>query len=352
MRTFHFVTPIDSLVYQHLRVDLPIKHLSSELASSDIRLTSGPPEQITEADAVCFANVPGVRAIEYVERLRGLTNLIWQLDDNFWHLPPHNSASDRIKEYELAGLKRCLDYASQIWVTTGHLALEVSRHTGHRDKVRVVPTLVEPTNRTYYSRTAKRCLWAGSATHLEDLELISHLPAAMPDWEFVFFGALPISLTEVVRKPYRNELLSVPSLPNVGYVEPVHYSQYQKVLEELASSSSVGLIPLRDTAFNRCKSPLKYLEFASLGLPVVASDCLPYREVICSGINGELVWALANFGEWTKAIERATADPEIGQLGADNVKYNHSWASEWRVAWTSAIVEAVKTRVKIGWGDK
>jgi len=41
----------------------------------------------------------------------------------------------------------------------------------------------------------------------------------------------------------------------------------------------IGLAPLRDTEFNRCKSCIKWLEWAYLNTPIVASDIEPYRHV-------------------------------------------------------------------------
>jgi glycosyltransferase involved in cell wall biosynthesis len=51
----------------------------------------------------------------------------------------------------------------------------------------------------------------------------------------------------------------------------------------------VGIAPLRPIGFNKAKSPLKALEFAALGIPIVASDWGPYSEFVCHGETGFLV---------------------------------------------------------------
>jgi glycosyltransferase involved in cell wall biosynthesis len=51
----------------------------------------------------------------------------------------------------------------------------------------------------------------------------------------------------------------------------------------------IGLAPLRDTPANRCRSPVKALEYAAMGLAVLASDVPAYRGSIADGPAGRLV---------------------------------------------------------------
>jgi glycosyltransferase involved in cell wall biosynthesis len=51
----------------------------------------------------------------------------------------------------------------------------------------------------------------------------------------------------------------------------------------------IGLAPLLDTPFNRAKSAIKAMDYAALGLTVVASDVPVYRGSIADGPAGELV---------------------------------------------------------------
>jgi glycosyltransferase involved in cell wall biosynthesis len=48
----------------------------------------------------------------------------------------------------------------------------------------------------------------------------------------------------------------------------------------------IGIAPLEDTEFNRCKSPLKFFDCCALGLAAVCSDVAPYRGVLRDGVNG------------------------------------------------------------------
>ncbi len=51
----------------------------------------------------------------------------------------------------------------------------------------------------------------------------------------------------------------------------------------------IGLAPLVDTPLNRCRSPVKALDYAALGLAVLASDVPTYRGSLADGPAGQLV---------------------------------------------------------------
>jgi hypothetical protein len=68
----------------------------------------------------------------------------------------------------------------------------------------------------------------------------------------------------------------------------------------------IGLAPLLPTAFNRCRSDVKFLEYTAGGALTIASDLEPYRRTIRSGENGLLFGELAGLDA---AIERALAQP-------------------------------------------
>ncbi len=88
-------------------------------------------------------------------------------------------------------------------------------------------------------------------------------------------------------------------------------SRYPEFHRFLATRGwAVGLAPLRDLDFNRCKAAAKYLEYASLGIAGVYSDIPTYRDAVSHGVNGLLV----DHGEpaaWKEAIELLVREPEL-----------------------------------------
>lgn len=67
----------------------------------------------------------------------------------------------------------------------------------------------------------------------------------------------------------------------------------------------IGIAPLVDSRFNRSKSHLKALEYAALGIPIVASDVEPYRDFVLDGVTGFLV---KHDHEWGKRLFELSQD--------------------------------------------
>jgi Glycosyl transferases group 1 len=82
-----------------------------------------------------------------------------------------------------------------------------------------------------------------------------------------------------------------PELNRIG--PPTHASRsYPGFVNWLTSKQPhwhIGLAPLLDTPFNRGKSSVKAMDYAALGLTVLASDTPVYRGSIADGPAGHLV---------------------------------------------------------------
>ena len=89
-----------------------------------------------------------------------------------------------------------------------------------------------------------------------------------------------------------------------------HISKYpQKIYEQ---GIDIGLAPLRDTEFNRCKSNLRWLEFSAFGIPIIASDVEPFNKT-----DGFMYRASNDINDWQSNIECAL----------DNFKNKKLWAT-------------------------
>jgi hypothetical protein len=135
-----------------------------------------------------------------------------------------------------------------------------------------------------------------SASHGRDLDMV--IPAieqallTQRSLTFELFGSLQIP--ESLRKFGRR----------VIHRPPV--SDYKKFLDQLTAFGWwVGLAPLEDTRFNRCKTEIKWLEYTAAGIPCIASNMVVYRR--CAA-NGEAYLA-GTADEWQSSLRMLLDHP-------------------------------------------
>ena len=73
-----------------------------------------------------------------------------------------------------------------------------------------------------------------------------------------------------------------------------------------AGTWDIGLAPLADTPFNACKSAIKVLDYAALGLASLASDVPAYQGSLADGPGGMLV--PNSTAAWHDALSRLIRD--------------------------------------------
>ena len=118
--------------------------------------------------------------------------------------------------------------------------------------------------------------WAGGASHDEDLKIIEpvvhRILAKHPTAVFTFVHGIPKFLRGIPR------------------VEAVYdFTRIDRYPQFLASRGfDIGIAPLVDSSFNRGKSNLRWLEYAGLGIPCVASKVGHFAETITQAEDGLL----------------------------------------------------------------
>lgn len=120
--------------------------------------------------------------------------------------------------------------------------------------------------------------WAGSSGHRQDIkavcDIIVHVMRACPHVDFAYMGDETI---------YR--ILSV-ALPTgrITYTPPGTLDEYLNFLQKL----DIGIAPLQDNPYNRCRSDIKFIEYASRGVVPVLSSLTPYKTSVRHGKTGFL----------------------------------------------------------------
>lgn len=224
--------------------------------------------------------------------------LVYDLDDDLLHVPRDHADADLLRG-RAATVRRLIGGADAVWVATEALA---ERLRPVRGDSRVVPNGLDehlwfPDGPPPIARGQGpvRVLLMGTATHDADFALVAPALARlrrqhgdMLSVDMIGFAARP-GLPPWIR---RLAPAGVAAYSYPGFVNWI----------TRAPAWDIGLAPLADTAFNRGKSELKALDYAALGVAVLASDVAPYRGSIADGIGGELV--LNDPDAWAEAIGR------------------------------------------------
>ena len=140
--------------------------------------------------------------------------------------------------------------------------------------------------------------YMGTSGHSVDLAMIlpaiSEVMDAVPTLQFEVFGTIEMP-SELSRFSGR-----------VRHIAPV--ADYERFLARLRTLGWwVGLAPLEDNRFNRCKADTKWVEYSTAGIPVVASDLPVYHRACADGAG---VLASSNDG-WTNALLELVYQPDL-----------------------------------------
>lgn len=177
--------------------------------------------------------------------------------------------------------------------------------------------------------------WQGGVSHFEDLKMLLPILKTVSDSmdiDFCYFGDHRLGNMFKDIKGYRHE----------QYV-PMEVYPYKLA----CMNFDIGLAPLVDNTFNRCKSAIKYFEYSMVGTPTIASNIPPYSDVITNEKDGILV---IDEIEWSEAIYRLSKDKAFRKKLASNAYENvyrnfnadtkaHLWVEAYEKALKQDVVE-------------
>jgi glycosyltransferase involved in cell wall biosynthesis len=305
----------------YYRIWLPFTHLlkNSRHITGIHRPGSTAPtaEDVQGLDVMVFQRPAGPHGTRMLEGLLGHTRLVYEIDDDMLNVEsaglPH-LYDERARE----SIRRCLRLCDMVTVSSPHLA-EIIRP--YNENTVVLPNHIKAglldINRPRRDRLTIG--WAGGTTHSWDVEEVREplrdITRANPDVDIHFIGA---NHSPVVGHPCRWTKWE----QDVG-----HY--YKHV------DFDIAVAPSADNLFNRSKTWLRALEMGALGIPVVASNRLPYSDFVIDGKTGFLVNSPE---EWRARLTDLINDPEMrAEMGAAGKEQAAGWTIEdgWKL-WESA----------------
>ena len=291
------VHPADSGGCGFYRIRTPAKTLAfynlvSKVTEAGYYLNKAQLEELNPSIIVTQRQTEPKQAENIVRYVNEGYEVVHELDDLLWLVPPGNAYSKYFKGPQRAALKTVLTASSRLVVSTDPLKDEVAK-LARRDDVNVLPNMVSGqffAKETHRRKTEKlRVGWAGSSTHSGDLRLIEYVIKHTYDkYHWVFLGWVPEYL--------------------VGHVEFLPPVKVEDYLPALASMNlDVAVAPLEDNLFNSCKSNLKLIEFSALGIPVITSNVYPYS----GNPNFNIKESKKSWKTWLEALDTYDKNEEL-----------------------------------------
>ena len=293
-------------------------------------------ELVAEADVVVGHLMNHPRSVAMWEAAGGAGRvLVSEYDDDYLNIradnPTFGGSQADYEEYlqhNVPAVRHALEISDLVTVSVPYLADRLREHTDA--PVVVLPNTVDEVLLEIPQRTRRpgeqlQVGWGGSATHTIDWRMAA---------DGVRYG--------LTKAGARLTVMGADFRPLIGYRDAIHVpwadaiDQYYLAL----TGFHVILAPLADDDFNRAKSPLKALEAAALGIPVVASDAGPYRDFVRHGETGFLC---RTDDDWMKALRTLANDEEqrqeMGRRGRELAAglTTQKWANEWVAAYRTAL---------------
>lgn len=319
-----FAHPVNREGTGEYRIIAPARALSraGRLHTMETMQLLTPPEMLQSApDSVIFQlqmEDHQSRGIQQWMDYSPETMRVFEVDDLVINLPMKNAHRPHIHPDIIKRLRNTAKRMDRMVVTTDYLA---ERYRGWNPDIRVVPNFIERARwgglATQIIHDARpRVGWVGGVSHQGDLEVIQEVvKATHRDIDWVFMGMCPDSM-----RPYAT------------FVPPVPFEQYPSKVASLGLE--LALAPLEEHPFNLGKSHLRILEMGVLGIPVLATDILPYQ--------GFPIWLVKNrYHDWLSALRDLLSDRaalrSAGEALRENIEQN--WILEdhldlWETAWT------------------
>jgi tetratricopeptide (TPR) repeat protein len=140
--------------------------------------------------------------------------------------------------------------------------------------------------------------WGGSPGHFADWYALA---PRLQEW----LDAHPTVQLAVMTNEFAQPFLRLPP-------ERYHFMRFGSLADYLKflGALDIGLAPLLPTEYNRGRSDVKFLEYASRGVPGIYADLEPYRETVVPEQTGLLY---GTEQEWVACLDRLAADASLRQ---------------------------------------
>jgi len=282
-------------------------------------------------DAVIFYRVPAypdvIEIIQYAKAINKIT--FYDIDDLIFDRQKYPEAIEsyggQVAQKEYLGLvkgtilfKEAMALCDYAIASTPTLAEEMKKIVGRKTSF-VHRNGLDSLNSQFLDSSPKKLqrnyisIFYGSGTKAHDADF--HKIAA-PAIARLMQKYPQVRLTVIGYKTFPKVL--TPYLDRVDLIETIHDVE---VYWEFLAQADINIAMLSDKRVNDCKSEIKWLEAASLGVPSIVSVTKTYQEIL---IHGEDVLFARTSEEWFHNLERLVIDNQLRQKIAQTA-YKKAW---------------------------
>lgn len=232
---------------------------------------------------ICIVQRIAISDIDEAEKLIVFLNennikLVFDSDDAFTEVPEtHNEYALLQKKSKV--IKYLSDNAAAVWLSTKKLSETYSKEL--QDRIEILPNGLDP--RIWHSKYSKKntkfstdvinFVYMGTTTH--DHDFYELLYPAFCKLHEKYPGKFTLSIIGAVRNLPENTWLKTVKVPNGLHI----YPRFIEWFINNSGSFDVGLSPLVNSNFNRCKTDIKFLDYMGIGVLPVLSDIDAYNSV-------------------------------------------------------------------------
>lgn len=268
------------------------------------------PELVPQYDLFVLQMVFDQRLIKLIKKHK--KKFIFEMDDLITWVPPDHYAKEEIKRngwnWKL-GCWQAIRQADAVTTTNSYLSKQYNWLRIGKRKIDIIPNYLYGSFwlRGLQSKVHNtiRIGYVGGNSHVDDLKiLINPLKRIMsehPNVQFITMGTGGNSSPEDPWVEYNNNTDIFKELPP-GRRQHYLGSQMLMYPDKLKSLGiDIGVAPVLDNRFTRSKTPIKWMEYASIQVPSVCQEFL-YKTVIEHGVNGFLATTEEDYYTYLKKL--------------------------------------------------
>lgn len=305
-------------------------------------------EQLLSASLVVMQNTGSVEASNLMKFMEdNKIPYITEFDDFIHHVSPHNLSGHQAWNPETLFVGRAVHSMRKgvaMTVSTPQLARE---YFPYNPNIFIIPNYLdkEKWDNPIVKRMDDKIKigWCGGNAHGDDLKMISNvLDKIIKEYKgkviFETIGMTRKELSNVFPMKIFNEVC-----PACNYEGELHHypgeslSDYPQVLA--SKGWDIAVAPVINNSFGNCKSDLKIKEYSAAGIPIVASNVIPYKEAKEDGAD---IYLATTFDEWYNYIKLLI---ENKGRRDEMIKSNKAWVEKYWIENNISNIADVYTQI-------